>query len=137
MITLSWKSDLHFEAKDDDGLTFQLDSATDHGPAQGVSPLDALLAALGGCSGMDVVLILQKKRLHIASYRVEVDGIRKEGDYPHPYTSITLKHFVEGPDITEAAVEQAVRLSDEKYCSAIATLRLSPEIKSEFELVNS
>jgi len=81
---------------------------------------------------VDVVGILAKKRQVIESYRIEVSGERPEpGTYPRPFTALTVRHIVKGKDLDPAAVERAVSLSDEKYCSVAATLRQNPTISTE------
>lgn len=125
-----------FEGSTSEGLSVVMDATEEHGGrALGPSPLETLLSSLGACSGIDVVSILHKKRMTVTKYRIEIEAERQEGEFPHPFTCIVLRHLVEGPDLTQEAVEQAVKLSDEKYCSAIATLRFSPEVKSEAQVV--
>ncbi len=133
MITLDWKKGRAFEVIPPSGIRFTLDAYPESGGQDlGPTPMEALLASLAACSAMDVINILEKKRLPVTGYRLEVDGERgPEGIYPRPYTSITLRHVVEGDGIDPGAVEQAVRLSDEKYCSVAATLRFGPEIRTE------
>lgn len=101
--------------------------------SRGPTPIETLLAAIGGCSAIDVLSILEKKRQKVTAYRVEVDGQRTaEGEFPRPFTSIVLRHIVTGEDLDPLAVERAVELSDQKYCSVIATLRSSPTVTSEY-----
>jgi putative redox protein len=85
---------------------------------------------------MDVVSILEKKKQKITHYRVEIEGERAPhgAPYPRPYTSLTIKHILEGEDLDEAAVKRAIELTDEKYCSVIATLRATPPISSIYEI---
>lgn len=80
---------------------------------------------------MDVISILQKKRQPVKAYRVEIDGERNPpGEFPRPFKSITIRHIVEGDQVDPNAIEMAVRLSDEKYCTVITTLRLAPTVRS-------
>lgn len=125
-----------FEATPPSGHKFTMDAVTDYSDGSGgPSPLEALVSSIAACSAVDVVLILKKKRQEFDSYRVEVDYERgPEGEYPRPITSITVRHILSGPNLNEDAVRQAVQLSDEKYCTVIATLRSSPFVKSEFEI---
>ncbi len=102
----------------------------------GPTPVEALLGAIGACGAIDVVSILKKKQQKVTSYHVEVDGERvPPGEWPRPFLSITVRHVVSGEDLDPAAVERAVMLSDEKYCSVLATLRQSPKIESVWEIV--
>jgi putative redox protein len=106
-----------------------LDSDGEH-----FSPMQVLLAALGGCTGMDVVSILKKMRQDVTGYRIEVDGTRAD-DHPRVWTEITVRHIVEGNNLSREMVERAVSLSEEKYCSVAAMLTSTP-IHTEIELVH-
>lgn len=84
---------------------------------------------------MDVVNILEKKRQKVTGYRVEVDGERvPKGQWPRPFLSITVKHIITGDGIDPVAVQRAIELTDEKYCSVIATLRQAPTVSSVWEI---
>ena len=107
---------------------------TDHERNVAPSPVELLLVALGSCTGVDVVNILQKKRLEIIDYRVEISGQRRE-EHPRAFTRMEVKHIVKGRNISEAAVAQAIELSENKYCSVAATLRPTVEIVSSYEIV--
>jgi putative redox protein len=99
----------------------------------GATPVDALLAALGGCAAMDVIDILRKKRQPVGGYRVIVDGDRRE-QHPRVFTRITVHHVVSGRGVSETAVREAIRLSDEKYCSVHAMLAPVTELVSSWEI---
>jgi putative redox protein len=111
-------------------ITIDTDSARHSAP----SPMELLLVALGSCTGVDVVSILRKKRQQVTDYRVEVRGQRRE-EYPRSYKRLQVRHIVTGRNISEGAVEQAISLSEEKYCSVAATLRPTAEIVSTFEII--
>ena len=83
---------------------------------------------------MDVVSILRKKRAQVTSYRVEVRGERR-AEHPRAYTRLEVRHVVRGRNLSEKAVAQAIKLSEEKYCSVAATLRPAAEIVSSYEIV--
>jgi putative redox protein len=112
------KTGLAFRARTDGGLEYLLDSGAG---AVAPSPIDVLIAAVGGCTGMDVISILRKKRLDVTGYRIELDGERRD-EHPRAFTSIAIVHTVRGRGIPPAAVEEAVHLSESKYCSVHATL---------------
>jgi len=97
-------------------------------------PMELLLLALGGCTGVDVISILKKKRQHVTDYRIEVSGERRD-DHPRAYTRLFVKHIVRGHGVSEQAVASAIELSDTKYCSVAATLRGSAEIISSYEII--
>lgn len=138
MITVEWKGKRVFEANPPTGNKFVMDAYPESGGQDlGPTPMEAFVASGAACSAMDVIQILEKKRQKITSYRIEVDGERtEEGVYPRPYVTMTFRHIVEGENIDPVAVEQAVKLSDEKYCSVIATLRAAPTVTSTYEVVN-
>jgi putative redox protein len=107
---------------------------TDTTRNRAASPMELLLLALGGCSGVDVISILQKKRQHVTDYRIEVSGDRRE-EHPRAYTRLFVKHVVRGRAVSEKAVADAVELSDKKYCSVAATLRGTAEIITSYEII--
>lgn len=102
--------------------------------AAAASPMDLLLVAVGGCMASDVVDILRKKREEVMDYRVVVRGERRE-DFPRSFKKIQLHHVVTGKNLSRLAVEQAIKLSDAKYCSVSATLRPTAEVSVTFEIV--
>lgn len=133
---IEWKGKRTFEAETESGGRFHLDAPTGAGGSgNGPSPLEAFIASIAACSGMDVLMILEKKRQKVTSYRLEVETTRsQEGIYPRPFTAIHLNHILEGTDLDPQAVDQAIKLSDEKYCSAVATLRAKTKITTGFEI---
>lgn len=98
------------------------------------SPLELLLVALGGCTAVDVVSILNKSRAHVTEYEIEVRGQRRD-EHPRSFERIEVHHILRGRDITERAVERAIKLSEEKYCSVAATLRPAATITSRYTIL--
>ena len=98
------------------------------------SPMELLLLALGGCTGVDVISILKKKRQQVTGYRIEVHGDRRE-EFPRAYTRLYVKHIVTGHGVSEAAVAGAIELSDQKYYSVAATVRGTAEIVTSYEII--
>jgi putative redox protein len=107
---------------------------TDKQRGSAATPLELLLLALGGCTAVDVVSILKKKREPVTGYRVEVNGTRRE-EHPRAYTRMEVRHVVTGRGVSEKAVAQAVELSETKYCSVAATLRPGVEIVTSYEII--
>jgi putative redox protein len=107
---------------------------TDTTRARAASPMELLLVALGGCTAVDVVSILKKKRERLTGYRVEVRGTRRD-EHPRAFTRIEVRHVVTGRGRSERAVAPAGELSGEKYCRGAATRRPAAEIVSTFEIV--
>jgi putative redox protein len=132
MVKVDWIKDRVFEASPPSGVKFTIDSHPEFGGTmQGPTPVETLLGAIAACSAIDVLAILEKKRQKVTSYRVEVDGDRVEpGTYPRPFTALRVRHILTGENLDPAAVARAVELSDEKYCSVIATLRGAPAVSS-------
>ncbi len=100
----------------------------------GMRPAELLLLGIGGCSGMDIVSILKKKRQEVTGFEINVKGKRAE-DYPKKFTEITLEFVVKGRDISEVAVKRAVDLSMNKYCSVKATLEGTAKIHFSYKII--
>lgn len=101
----------------------------------GPKPMELLLISSGGCSGMDIISVLKKKRQEITGLEIQVKG-EKAGDYPMKFTDITLKFIVRGRNISESAVKRAVELSMTKYCSVKATLEGTANIRYSYKIIN-
>jgi len=121
--TLKWTEGMQFVARAESGHGVVIDSPEG---GSGASPMELLLMGVAGCTAMDVVSILKKKRVRLERLEVVIRGERAEA-YPKRYTHITLQFFVVGFDITPKQMEQALSLSMNKYCSAIASLNASSE----------
>ena len=107
---------------------------TNHERSLAASPVELLLVALGSCTAVDVISILKKKRQVVTSYHVEVSGTRRD-EYPRSYTTMHVHHVLRGRNINATAAEQAIELSETKYCSVAATFRPTVEIQSTFEII--
>jgi putative redox protein len=97
----------------------------------GLGPMELLLLGVAGCTGMDVVSILGKKRQKIEKFEVNVKGKRAE-THPRVFTEIEVIYQLWGDKIESKMVEQAIRLSEEKYCSASAMLSATANIRSNY-----
>lgn len=115
-----------FEAKGATDIPVYIDNKVEDKVA-GVSPMELVLMGVGGCSAIDVIYILQKQKLTITDYRIEVEGSRKEEKAARPFESILVTMYLEG-DIPPAKAKRAVGLSFEKYCSVSITLQPCVEI---------
>jgi putative redox protein len=133
-VDVNWVEARQFGATNEEGAQFRMDAKKKSGGSGDYcSPTDHLLAAVGGCTGIDVVSILQKMRQEFRSLRIEVDGTQAE-EYPKYFTKIHLKYIVEGDNIDSDKVRQAVELSQNKYCSVSATLADKCEVTTEIEI---
>lgn len=100
----------------------------------GMKPSELVLSALAGCASVDVVDILAKKRTPLSHLEVQVSA-EQDADPPWTFRKIYVKFLLKGEGLTEKNVEQAIQLSEEKYCSVAATLRGKAEIITSFEIL--
>ena len=121
--------DYLFECTNEQGNSILLDNTTQEG-AKGVSPMQAVLMAVAGCSGIDVVSILKKQRQNITNFRAEVEGDRVAVDDAKPFKKIVVKFFIDGEVAPQKGLK-AAQLSFEKYCSVSKTLEPNVEIAYE------
>jgi putative redox protein len=114
-------------------LTMDADEAFG-GQNKGFRPMELLLVGFGGCTGMDVISILRKKRQNIAGLEMNVKGKRAE-THPHVYTDVHIEYVVKGKGVESQAVERAISLTLDKYCSVGATLAKTGRITSSYRIV--
>ncbi len=108
--------------------------ASNGGGNTGSRPMELLLMAFGGCSGMDVISILRKKKQIVSKFETNVTGGMAEG-YPHIYTALHIEYVVTGKNISEESVKRAIELSLEKYCSVGATLGKAAKITHSYKII--
>ena len=134
LTTVEWKGGMVFESTPPSGNRLVMDiSVAEGGTNSAPTPVETLLSAIAGCSAVDVVMILAKKKQVVTSYRVEIDGKRgPEGVYPRPFTSMVIRHILSGENLDPAAVARAVALSDEKYCNVLSSVRSGPSVTSDW-----
>jgi putative redox protein len=104
-------------------------------PQEGNSPMGLMLAGLAGCTAMDVISILKKKRQSITALEVAVEGFQLE-EHPRMYHKASIVYRVKGKDIDEAAVDRAIELSKDKYCPANAMFKAVAEVDYRYEIIN-
>ena len=128
---------MQFAAEAGSGHTVMLDAA-EHGGGRGAGfvPMEMLLVGLSGCTGMDVISILRKKREQVTGYEVRVRGERAV-DHPMVFTDITVEHIVTGHNVSPEAVARAIELSETKYCGAGAMLGKTAKLKHIFQIVEA
>jgi putative redox protein len=127
-----WRGESAFIGANQSGGSVQM-GTLDGQP--GISPMEMLLLGVAGCTGMDIVSILSKKRQKLIEFQVRVRGKRAD-QHPKIYTEIEVVYLLWGDQIDPKAVEQAIQLSEEKYCSASVMLRAAAKIHSSFQLLN-
>jgi len=132
-ITLTQAQGSHrqFIASDNRGHNFIIDDAAGN---TGPKPIELIAIGLAGCTAFDVINILRKKRQDVTGYEVRVEAEQKP-DPPNVFTKVHVHHVVTGVDIPERALQDAIYLSESKYCSVSAMLKLSAEIETTWEIV--
>jgi putative redox protein len=116
------QEDYGFEAKDANGHVMRLDSSPESGGKDfGIRPMQALLMALGGCSGIDVISILKKQKQEVTDYKMKINGEREAGKEPSLWKDIEVEFHIYGKVDADKA-QRAADLSMNKYCSVAATL---------------
>jgi putative redox protein len=134
---VKFETGMRFDAESGSGHHVTLDaSEKDGGQDTGFRPMELLLVGLGGCTGMDVISILRKKRQQVTGYEVHVTGIRAE-DHPMVFVEITVEHIVTGYHLQPEAVERAIQLSKQRYCGAGAMLGKVAHLTHTFRIVEA
>jgi len=126
---LKWTDGLQFVARTGQGPAVVIDSS-DGG--SGVSPMQMVLLGVAGCTAIDVIMIMKKKRANIQRFEVNVTGDTAES-YPKRYTHIHIEYVLYGSDIKPKGVEQAIELSEKKFCSAMASM--NAEFEHSYRIV--
>ena len=138
--TVRWagkNAGMSFIGESGSGHAVVMDGAPEAGGRNlGARPMEMLLMGTGGCSAFDVVLILQKSRQNVSDCQVHLDATRAESD-PKVFTKIHFHFMVSGQGLSHAAVERAVKLSHEKYCSASIMLAQVAQITHSFEVIDT
>jgi len=119
---VTWQENMAFTGTVDSGFTIQLDAKKGvGGEGRGFIPMELMALSLAGCTAMDVISILRKKRQDITDFEVRVDAPRAE-EHPKVFTRATINYLVTGHNLDEAAVLRAIELTAESYCPAQAML---------------
>lgn len=123
-----------FVGKTPDGMQVMIDG--EETAKTGMNPMELLLNAVGACAAFDVVTMINKRRLDLVSYRIELEGDRADG-VPAYYTSIRARHVIDAPGLSAKMAERFVGLATDKYCSVASSLNPEMSITYEVELVHS
>ena len=137
--TVNWvaASGMAFMAETGSGHVLAMDGAPDGGGRNlAPRPMETVLAGTGGCAAYDVVLILKRGRHAVQGCQVKLTSERASSD-PKVFTRIHMHFVVTGKDVPEAAVERAVQMSHDKYCSATIMLGKTAEITTSFEVISA
>ena len=132
IIKVKWIDGMQFVATDSSGHSIVMDtSEKSGGEGPGFSPMQLLLVALGGCTGMDVIHNMRKQRQQVEDLELLVSGKRVE-EQPRVYNNINVEYRIKGKGIKETAVQRAIKLSEDKYCSVGATLSGKAKVTSNY-----
>jgi len=132
---VTWNGGMQFEGSADSGHKLILDSSPDvGGNDSGFRPMELLAISLAGCTAMDVISILRKKRQGVTAFEVKVDA-QRANDHPHVFTEMKVTYVLRGRGIDPAAVARAIQLSEEKYCPAQAMIRQAAPITLAYEII--
>jgi len=130
-------SDMQFEGSASSGHRLVMDADdVSGGHNKGFRPMELLLVGFGGCTGMDVISILHKKRQNVTGLEMNVKGEKTE-DYPKIYKQIHIEYVVTGKAVEKEAVERAIKLSLDKYCSVGATLSKAGTITHSYRIIET
>ena len=136
-MTLDWKTNYLLEARNEKGISVKFDAPISHGGEEtALSPMENVLASLATCSSFHVLTILKKMRQKVTGYSVEATAQRREEPPPRVFTIIHLKYVIKGENIDPEAVEKAIAISEEKYCSVGGMLKKAAEITSSYEILD-
>lgn len=120
------------EVRTEHGQTIEMDADAPEGDDSAAGPKEALLAALAGCTGMDVASLLRKKRQEAASYELAING-ESTAEHPRVFTTITVEHRVTG-NVQAEALRRSIELSATRYCPVNAMLSATATVEHRFHL---
>ena len=127
--------DFHLEAVNENGNSVYIDASPDIGGTnKGMRPMQILLAALGGCSSIDIINILKKQKQELKDIKITVTGEREKDAVPSLYTEVHA-HFKLYGKLDKDKAQKAVSLSVEKYCSVAKTLEATAKVTYSFEII--
>jgi len=132
-VSVKWIGEKQFVGVDSSKHSVVM-STQDENNGTGMKPSELLLVALAGCTSVDVVGILEKKRQDLRGLQINVKGAQDE-DPPWAYRRIEVEYVVTGRDIKEKAVADAIKISEQKYCSVAATVRGVAEVVTSYRII--
>ncbi|MDF1541626.1 MAG: OsmC family protein [Anaerosomatales bacterium] len=134
-VRVRWSENRQLIGWDEAGHGIVMDaSPAYHGEGTGIRPIELVLYGIAGCTAMDVISILEKKRQDVRGVEVVVEGDQRTDEYPKVYTEIRLHYIVTGFGVSEEAVRRSIELSEEKYCSVGGMLKPHVRIATSYEV---
>ena len=134
---ITWVGGRAFLGESGSGHAVVMDGAAEAGGRNiGVRPMEMMLLGLGGCTAFDVVMILEKSREKVTGCEITLEA-QRAGEDPKVFTAVKMVYTLTGKGLKPAVVERAVKLSEEKYCSASAMFRHTAKITTEWKIVEA
>ncbi len=131
---VTWSQGLTFEGQAETGFKLPLGASPEvGGDDDGFRPMELIAIGVIGCTAMDVISILRKKRQEVDSFRVDLEASRAE-EHPKVFTEMNITYHIKGKNIDPEAVERSIELSEEKYCPAQAMFKDVLPIELDYEI---
>ena len=138
IVNVKWNGKRRFVAWDEAGHGVVMDARAEYsGDGSGVRPIELVLYGIAGCTGMDVISILEKKRQVVTDFDMIVRGTQRVDEYPKIYTRIEIEYIVTGVGLKPEAVARAIQLSEEKYCSVGHMLGEQVKVTTSYRVIEA
>jgi len=134
-ITTNWKGNMLFDSDNPSGHHVLMDTDVEGKAREGLSPKALMLSSLAGCTGLDVVSILDKMKIDNYDLKMEVEGLLTD-EHPKYYHTVILDYHFTGTDLNQEKINRAVQLSIEKYCGVMEMFRRFSEVKTNVHFHN-
>jgi putative redox protein len=134
VVMVKWLDGIRFVASDDKGHSIVIDASREHeGKGSAFTPMQLLLVALGGCTGMDVINILRKQRQKLTGFEIVVSGERR-AEHPRVYNKVHVEYKLKGENLRDKALRTAIQLSEDRYCSVGATISKTAKMSHSYSI---
>ncbi|WP_028282625.1 OsmC family protein [Olleya marilimosa] len=134
-ITTNWKGNMLFDSDNPSGHHVLMDTDVEGKAREGLSPKALMLSSLAGCTGLDVVSILDKMKIDNYDLKMEVEGLLTD-EHPKYYHTVILDYHFTGKDLNQEKINRAVQLSIDKYCGVMEMFRRFAEVKTNVHFHN-
>ncbi|PKL78564.1 MAG: osmotically inducible protein C [Ignavibacteriae bacterium HGW-Ignavibacteriae-4] len=136
-VNVKYNKNMSFIGENETGHKTMFDSSAAGGDYEAATPMEIMLEAAAACSAIDVVAMLKKRKKTITDFNIEVNGEKRE-EHPNIYNKVHMKYTLISPDTEESELERAISLSQDKYCSVSATIKLAgADVTYEYEIKKS
>lgn len=134
-ISMKWDGNLKFKGKGAFGAEMVTDASKKAGGTEdGFKPTELVLFGIAGCTGVDIVRILEKQRQELSSFEIEVTGHHND-DYPKPIHTVEIKYLLTGKNLQPSKVEKAIEISESKYCMVSQTVKNPGDVTTSYEII--